>query len=286
MNNKNPLAGYFRKPKVYISLPSKHLENLYTLDILEYTNDRKELGIMPMTSADEMHLKNPDALLNGEAINKAILSCVTDIKNPKKLLGNDVEVLMTAIRMVSLGNDLTVEAVCPKTECSHKNNLAINLENALQRIDYLDPNYVINLDTGITVYVKPYTFELNLKVLTLGFEENKFFKTLESGDLTDLDRIRSMSQSLTKVTKLNFDLIADSILCVIDESKDINVNNKEFIKDFLLNIPVQQVHAIENEISKINQIGMAKDFEAQCTKCEHKWSAEFNFDMTRFFTTT
>lgn len=285
-NQKNPLAGYFRKPKIYISLPSKNIQNVYSKDILEYSNDRLELGIMPMTSADEMHLKNPDALLNGEAINKAILSCVPDIKNPKKLLSNDVEVLMTAIRMVSLGNELAVEAECPNTECKHKNNLAINLENSLQRVTYLDENYVINLNSGVTVYVKPYTFELNLKVLSLGFEENTFFKILESGDMSDLERIKSMSKSLTKVTKLNFDLIVDSVMSVVDEAKNINVVNPQHIKEFLLNIEVEQVHAIENEIAKVNQIGMARDFEAECTKCKHKWKAEFNFDMTRFFTPT
>jgi hypothetical protein len=286
MTNKNPLAGYFRKSKVFITLPSKDLENIYSDDVLTYTNDRKELGIMPMTSSDEMHLKNPDALLNGDAINKAIMSCVPDVKNPKKLLSNDVEVLMTAIRMVSLGNDLMVEAICPNKECNHKNSLAINLENALERITRLDSNYVVNLDSGVTVYVKPYTFELNLKVLTLGFEENKFFKSLESGDLSDLQRLRDMSVALTKVSRLNFDLIADSVISVVDDSNAVNVVNRDYIKDFLLNIPVENVHAIEKEITKINQIGMAKDFEAECTKCQNKWSAEFNFDMTRFFTTT
>jgi hypothetical protein len=283
-NQKNPLAGYFRKPKVYITLPSKHIKNVYSSEILEYSNDRLELGIMPMTSADEMQLKNPDALLNGEAIHKAISSCVPEIKNPKKLLSNDVEVLMTAIRMVSLGNELAVEAECPA--CKHKNSLAINLENALQRVQYLDENYVVNLSSGVTVFVKPYTFELNLKVLSLSFEENNFFKSLETNETSDIERIKSMSKSLIKVTKLNFDLIAESVIAVVDESKEINVTNPAHIKDFLLNIEIEQVHAIEAEIARVNGIGMSRDFDAVCSKCNHQWKAEFNFDMTRFFTTT
>ena len=46
-------------------------------------------------------LKNPDALLNGEAVASLIKSCVPDIKDPKKMFSADVDALLIAIKDTS-----------------------------------------------------------------------------------------------------------------------------------------------------------------------------------------
>ena len=64
-DNTNPLAGHFRQPKLYVKLPSGgQFNNKEALDMPE----NGELAIFPMTAKDELLMKNPDALLNGDAV--------------------------------------------------------------------------------------------------------------------------------------------------------------------------------------------------------------------------
>ena len=63
-DNKNPLAGHFRTPKLYTSLPSGG--DYYNLDIIDTSLD--EHAVYSMTAKDELIMKNPDALLNGDAV--------------------------------------------------------------------------------------------------------------------------------------------------------------------------------------------------------------------------
>ena len=60
----NPLEGYFRKPAIFIELPSR---GNYYKDKPKLSADN-ELAVFGMTANDELHLKNPDALLIGEVI--------------------------------------------------------------------------------------------------------------------------------------------------------------------------------------------------------------------------
>ena len=63
--NNNPLRQYFRRPAVYISLPSKG--EGYSVDELELP-ETTELPVYPMTAIDEITARTPDALFNGTAV--------------------------------------------------------------------------------------------------------------------------------------------------------------------------------------------------------------------------
>ena len=74
--NPNPLQKYMRHPELYIKVPSNgyfNYENTYPF------SSNNEIGISPMTTQDELLLKTPDALLNGESIAKVIQSCAPNI---------------------------------------------------------------------------------------------------------------------------------------------------------------------------------------------------------------
>ena len=76
-NNTNPLAGHFRTPKLYTGLPSGG--KFYGDDVLEMPTSG-EVPVFPMTAKDEIMLKNPDALLNGEAVASVLMCCIPAIK--------------------------------------------------------------------------------------------------------------------------------------------------------------------------------------------------------------
>ena len=68
---KNPLASWYRQPKIYVKLPSGG--NYYPEGAIDLP-DNKEIPIYPMTAIDEITSKTPDALFNGIAITEIIKS--------------------------------------------------------------------------------------------------------------------------------------------------------------------------------------------------------------------
>ena len=81
------LEDFYRSKDVYIKLPTqlryyKHHPKL---------SSEGELGIMPMSTKDEMLLKVPDTLYNGEALFEIIKSVAPDIKDPYEILLPDMD---------------------------------------------------------------------------------------------------------------------------------------------------------------------------------------------------
>ena len=60
----NPLANYFRQPKLYLRLPSQG--KFYPEGALDHSQI-DEYPVYAMTAKDELMFKTPDALMNGQA---------------------------------------------------------------------------------------------------------------------------------------------------------------------------------------------------------------------------
>jgi hypothetical protein len=274
---QNPLKGYFRQFKLYLKLPSG--TSYYAPGVVNFT-DTGELGIMPMTGKDELILKNPDALLNGEALVEVIKSCVPNVSNPRALLTNDIDALITAIRYATYNDSLQTELVCPK--CNHENLFKLDLQYSLDNMSFLDTEYVVNLDSGLSVFVKPYSFPELLKGLHAQFEQSKLTRAIESETISEDQRLKLFSSAFKELSTITYELMVNSVIKVVDESKNINVNDKADIKEFLQNIDKMSSDKISDLIKEINQIGIKRSFTAKCEKCEHEWESEIDFNPVNF----
>ena len=274
---QNPLKQYFRQFKLYLKLPSG--TSYYTKDQVQFT-DGGEIGVMPMTGKDEMSLKNPDALLNGEALIEVIKSCVPGVKNPRSLLTNDIDALITAIRFATFNDSLETTLHCPK--CRSENTFKLDLQYALDNMEFLDPEYVVNLETGVSVYVKPHSFPELLKGLHMQFEQSKISRSLESETLTDAERSAIFGKSFKEMAEITYNLVLNSVVKVVDEANNINVSNREHIREFLFNIDNKSSEKNSDLIKEINKIGIKRTFVAKCEKCEHTWENDIDFNPVNF----
>jgi len=273
----NPLKQYFRQFKLYLKLPSG--TSYYNPGVIEFT-DNGEVGIMPMTGKDELLLKNPDALLNGEALVEIINSCVPAVKKPKELLTNDIDAMITAIRSVTFNDGLEMEMKC--TKCSHVNSFKLNLQYALNNMTYLDPDYVVNLESGLSVFIKPYSFTDLVSGLRAQFEQSKISNSLADESISDEERLKLFSTSFKELSTITYNLICNSVIKVVDESNNVNVSDREFIKDFLHNIDKKSVDLISDQVKAINLIGIKREFTATCEQCSHEWESEIDFNPVNF----
>mgnify|MGYP003346337812 FL=1 len=74
--SENPLKSFVRAPKLQVLLPSRGKWG----DTETASKITGEIPVYPMTSKDEVMIKNPDALLNGESVASVLRSC-TGIEN-------------------------------------------------------------------------------------------------------------------------------------------------------------------------------------------------------------
>jgi len=262
---------------LYLKIPSG--TSYYAPEVVQFT-DSGELGILPMTGKDELILKNPDALLNGEALTEVLKSCVPGIKNPKGLLTNDIDALITAIRYATFNDSLETNLSCPK--CGSASTFKLDLQYALDNMEFLDPEYSVNLDSGITIFVKPHSFPDVLKGLHAQFEQSKISRILENSDISDQERMIAFSKAFKEMSLITYELILNSIIKVVDESNNINVTNKDYIKELLTNIDNRSLDKISNLITEINLIGIRRTFAAKCEKCEYVWENEIDFNPVNF----
>ena len=279
-NQENPLKRFYRTEVFTVALPSRGA--YYSDDVVDL-DDNNEVGVMPMTAADELMLKNPDALLSGKGLANVIRSCVPAVKNPQKLLACDVEVLMIAIRRASFGDTTDLVANCP--ECEHRNTYELDLDGLLNRTEKLDMSYEVVLPQGLTVFLQPGTFQTMNKQNKVIFENSKVQRALGNAALTDDAALAILTKAFNDLKKLNFELIADSIVKIVftdENGEEQEITKKNYIDEYIANVEKSAVDKIAEKVEEIAKIGLERELDVKCTECGHKWSAPIEFNPVNF----
>ena len=284
-NTQNPLSAYFRAPKLYTGIPSAG--KYYTPDVCEVP-DSGELPIFAMTAKDEMIMKNPDALLNGEAVAQVIQSCVPNVKNARKMLSSDIDVLLIAIQGATYGDDIDVSAPCPKCEQPCTGTASVN--DALTTMGILDDLYSVKHGDELVIKVKPFTYASTIKAGITNFQSTRSLQAL--ADIPDeMERLKLFNENFKEISALNFELIADSIHSIKIVDQDVDVTDRNQIAEFLDNADSSVGKAVEETIQKINESGINTQMQLECEaeECKEngetfKFVSKVNFDPVNFFT--
>jgi len=151
--SSNPLKQYFRRPALYIKLPSNGQG--YAQGDIEMT-ETGDLPVFPMTAIDEITVRTPDALFNGTAVVELIKSCVPNIKNPWAVSSIDLEALFVAIKSASQGSEIEMESECPA--CKETGKYGVNLTAMLMGLKSGDYSVELNIDE-LYFKFRPLTFK-------------------------------------------------------------------------------------------------------------------------------
>lgn len=286
MSEDNPLREFFRQYDSWIKLPSNNL-GYYPPEILE-TNEDGEVGVMPMTGNDEILMKNPDALLNGEAIKRLIKSCCPSIKKPEEMIMNDIEALIVAIRKASYGDVMDMEVHCPK--CNHKNTFGLNLEDALDRMTYLDDSLSVvishkhdNNHVNLRIHLCPHRYNSYLQLQKITFEEEKILRSLQASEEDTQEKLTKMSNSYQKIAQYSFQMIAHTVIKITSEDSDMVVENPKHILEFMNNISRENSKKISSALEGALELGINKNYNAKCESCNHVWEERIILDPSSFF---
>ncbi len=278
-DNTNPLSGHFRSPKLYTRLPSAG--RYYSEKVVEMP-ESGELPVFPMTAKDELIMKNPDALLNGEAVASVLSSCVPNVKNARQLLSNDVDALLLAIQGASYGDDIEIKSKCPK--CDKEVSGHISADGVLQSMSTLDEAYEFEAK-DLKFEIKPFTYETTIQAGLTNFQSTRSLQAI--ADLPDdLDKLKIFNESFLKLADLNFKIMIEVVdsITLSNEDEDVVVTDKKHIREFLENCEAEIGTAIESRINDVANVGIAKDSIFECEDCNESFESAVAFDPVNFFT--
>lgn len=275
--NTNPLADFYRNPKLYVTLPSG--TDFYSKDVVEMT-EVGELPVYPMTAKDDILTKNPDALLNGDAVIKLVKSCVPAVKNPALLLAPDMEVLLIAIRQASSDTKfMEVDRNCP--ECNEPNRFDLDLSVALAESQEIEPLKEVVLSNGLKVLISPTNYMHTIQGAKAVIEQNRQFQNIDVNNSDE--QLKALGDALEKLSTMNYEVILKSIVSITIPDTGLVVDDVKQIADFLDNVEKAIGIELNDAVSQINNGGIQKEVEMQCGECKHVYTTPINYDPVGFF---
>ena len=275
--NTNPLSDFYRNPKLYVTLPSG--TDFYSKDVVEMT-EVGELPVYPMTAKDDILTKNPDALLNGDAVIKLVKSCVPAVKNPAELLAPDMEVLLIAIRQASSDTKfMEVDRNCP--ECNEPNRFDLDLSVALAESQEIEALKEVVLSNGLKVLISPTNYMHTIQGAKAVIEQNRQFQNIDVNNSDE--QLKALGDALEKLSTMNYEVILKSIVSITIPDTELVVDDVKQIADFLDNVEKAIGIELNDAVSQINNGGIQKEVEMQCGECEHVYTTPINYDPVGFF---
>jgi len=271
----NPLANYFRQPKLYIRLPSQG--KFYPAGVLD-TSENDEYAVYAMTAKDELMFKTPDALMNGQATVEVIKSCVPAIKEPWLMPSIDIDACLIAIRIATYGEGMDISSNCPA--CNHHNEFEMNLVSYLDQVGGFE--YRSELVVGpLSIHIRPYSYKEISKTAIKSLEQQKIFEIVNDNNISDEDKIERFGESFVKLTELTVDVVAGCITKIVTPEGE--VQDQKMILEFIENSPSEVFNMVNNHIKDMKDLMALEAQNVECTECQHHWSVSVTMDQTNFF---
>lgn len=273
---QNPLAKHFRQPAIYMKLPSGGRywpEGSLELPVTG------EIPVYPMTARDEITVRTPDALLNGQGVVDVLQSCCPNIKNAWDMPTCDVDAVLLSIRIASYGNGMDFDTECPS--CKEENEYTMDISTLIGKIVMPSYDTPLLLD-GLSILLKPQAYlELN-RVNQLNFTEQQILRTIEDDSLSDAEKKQITDNFVKKLLDINIGISCNSTASITTEDGTV-VTDKAFIEEFYNSADYKIVKAIQERIKQINMESAIAPVDVECKHCSHKFQLPMEFDYANFF---
>lgn len=283
----NPLQAYFRRPAIYIQLPSRGKFN--TPGEIEIP-ENGEIPVYPMTAKDEILMRTPDALMNGATTVDVIQSCVPAIKNAWKLCALDIDMVLVSIRIATYGETTEIKGVCPK--CNEESNYELDLRSITDKVTSGEykPNIKVN---DLIIHFQPLSYEAVTKEAIRTFEQQRMIQGISNNaELEEEDRIRRFQDAFVRLTVHSIGILAEAVGKIEMPDGGVVTDRKQ-IQEFVANCDrtifnTIKTHLDENKVkSQIDPIQFEcagnTDLEGKNTPCGEKWQQPFTIDNSTFF---
>lgn len=257
LQSQNPLASFMRQPKIYIKLPSNG--NFWAPGALQMPASG-ELPVFSMTAKDELMLKVPDALLNGQAVVDVIEHCIPCIKNAWEIPSIDLDVILIAIRIATYGEKMTLP-IHDNIDIEYDVDLRMVLDSLLTNISW---DTAIPVTNDLTVFVKPLNYQKLAKSAIQTFETQKILQVANNDAVSQDDKIKIFKDSFKKLTEVTVDVVTNSVYRI--DSSQGSTDNPIFIKEFIDNTDKDVFNVIHNHLERLKAQNSVKPMSIPVTE--------------------
>jgi len=257
----NPLLDRLKLPGETFTLPSGGL--FYNDgEVLDYSVTGAEVHVHPMTTLDEITLKTPDLLFNGQAVNQVFARCIPEVVNAGKLLQKDVDYLLACLRKVSYGDALRIDY---KHDCkdAKEHSYEVDISQFIRNAKRIDPTTVgedfsITFPNGQTAKFQPLLYKDFVSVmqaLNMSTED-------DSPEQIQNEMVKSLSGLVIQVE---------------------DITDRDLIVEWLKNVPPQFISIINDKTDAVSSWGT--DFTAtfKCLDCGEVIETSIPLNPLSFF---
>lgn len=260
MNSQaNPLSMYMRQPKIYIRLPSGG--NYWPTGSLDIS-ENGEYSVYSMTAKDELLLKIPDALMNGQAVTDVIQHCIPNIKNAWHVPAIDLDVILIAIRLATYGEMMTVPVtVGDSLQLDYQVDLRVVMDQLLNQISW-DP--IVPISDELTVFVKPVDYKSITKSAIQSFETEKIIQMVNNDKISEEDKVKLFQESFKKISDATLGSVSGSISRI--DSNNGSTDNPQHIQEFVDNIDKEIFNKIQTHLEILRDKNAIKPMKVEVTE--------------------
>jgi len=269
------LNKHRRQPKIYVDVPSE----FRYCDEKAYSGTSKEVPVYSMTGANEIMMKNPEALLNGEAVKNLIQSCIPSINNTGLLSSIDVEFLLMAIRIATYGETYKKSSTCP--HCEEVNTYDINLSSYID--SYATKEWVDNVTVDdLTFYIRPHNYDKFTQLQKLIFQAQRTIAQLATiENISEDERLKLESDVVNTLEDINKQNIIEQVYMI--KTPEGEETNAEIARNFVLEEDRKYFQALKELTVKNTKVWDVPDLELTCGSCGKEYTSIFAMDDSNFF---
>jgi hypothetical protein len=220
-----------------------------------------EYPVFSMTAKDELLLKVPDALMNGQAVVDVIQNCVPNIKNAWDCPTLDLDLILVAIRIATYGELMT-------TPVQFGSDLELEYQMDLRRVmDQLNAtvswNSTVPINDHMTVFVKPLSYKEVTASALQTFETQKILQIVNDDLMPEDDKLRLFKESFTKLTAATLGTVVKSIYKI--DTVNGSTDDASHIEEFINNADKDIFNKIKDHLDHLSQQNSLKPIEVAVT---------------------
>ena len=272
----NPLSKHFRQPAIYMKLPSEG--KFWPEGTLELPASG-EIPVYPMTARDEITIRTPDALLNGQGVVDVIHSCCPNIKDAWRMPSIDADAVLLNIRIASYGNQMDLDTVCP--ECREESSFAMDLGNLVGTLSCPDYNTRIEVD-GLSIKIRPQSYQQVNHANQITFTEQQILRTVNDDNISEEDKKVTTDAYLQRLIDLNIEICVNSTESITTED-GTQVAENAFIAEFYNQADFKIMRQIQDRLKELGTAAELRPIKFACRGCQKEYDVPVTFDYANFF---
>lgn len=277
----NPLASLMRQPKIYIKLPSG---GKYWGEQSLNRTVNNEYPVYSMTARDELLLKTPDALMNGQAVVDVIQSCVPNIINAWDMPNIDTDVILIGIRLATYGEKMDTSFTVGEEEMTYSVDLRTLLDSLNENVTWDEK---IDIGTEMAIYIKPVSYLVASRTSQTNFETQKIMSLVSDSTLSDEEKVERFKVSFKKLTDITVGLITNSVYKI--ESRAGTVTDPTHLQEFMNNCDKEIFEAVKGRLDLMAETNSLKPMKIRSTPemiaagASEEFEIPITFDPSTFF---